>query len=423
MELMIRKIDKNLDLYYVLISILSFATVVMMAGTQLIGWQFWNFYLGLPEQLPPFTDLHSPLSAIECSNKEVNVYTENPCDPHNRPFNYPPTWLVPPVKYILQLSIGVLGWVLVFIYVFSISLLQRVFNKLSTFLLLLFFFVSPPSMFLIERGNVDMIIYSLVVFGSYFYSSTSYRKSIFSDILFVISVFLKLFTLPALITNGLLRREYRNIISIAISILFLFFVLLNYPNIFSNTGFGISWSYGSTVAPKRFLLLMGDRYQYLSARSLGLILSILIIIFSLLMTVVIKHSSNSTILNVFEYKQNIRSHLYVSGSSIFIGTFIIGSNWDYRLVFLSCVIPYLAHKTRNYTSTLPSLGIALITLLLYTPFLPGIAGPLDIINELFDWALFSYFSISLMSIMFDEFGTDTFQHLFKQYNKYKVNIL
>src|SRR6185437_12822024 len=49
--------------------------------------------LGVPEHSPAFLDLRSVTSGWECTRRGIPVLAVNPCDPLQRPANYPSVWM------------------------------------------------------------------------------------------------------------------------------------------------------------------------------------------------------------------------------------------------------------------------------------------------------------------------------------------
>jgi hypothetical protein len=67
------------------------------------------------------------------------------------------------------------------------------------------------------------------------------------------------------------------------------------------------------------------------------------------------------------------SSLFLAGASIYIGTFIFLSNWDYRLIFLSFCIPFVETKRFPLGAGLVILIIAAMNEFILTPWL-GVYG-------------------------------------------------
>jgi hypothetical protein len=87
------------------------------------------------------------------------------------------------------------------------------------------------------------------------------------------------------------------------------------------------------------------------------------------------------------------------GASIYIGTFMLGNNWDYRLAFLIFVIPQLAEwfrtpsKSHRYAAIAAMIAVVLscwhFVFLIDPPFLP-FKNELDrivVFDEMINWSL------------------------------------
>jgi len=48
--------------------------------------------------------------------------------------------------------------------------------------------------------------------------------------------------------------------------------------------------------------------------------------------------------DALEQKHDFPFHLMLVGAAIYVGTFILSSNWDYRLIFLIFCIPFLQQR-------------------------------------------------------------------------------
>jgi uncharacterized membrane protein len=87
------------------------------------------------------------------------------------------------------------------------------------------------------------------------------------------------------------------------------------------------------------------------------------------------------------------------GASIYVGTFLLGNNWDYRLAFLIFVIPqlsqwfYLENKKQRYVAIGTMLAVILscwhMVFLIDVPFIP-LENEIDrfvVFDELIKWLL------------------------------------
>jgi len=87
------------------------------------------------------------------------------------------------------------------------------------------------------------------------------------------------------------------------------------------------------------------------------------------------------------------------GAAIYIGTFLLGNNWDYRLAFLVFVVPQLSEwislsQKKHHIITILVIGLVLTTcwhfkLQIDLPILPlkDISNRIVIVDEVFNWLL------------------------------------
>jgi hypothetical protein len=83
------------------------------------------------------------------------------------------------------------------------------------------------------------------------------------------------------------------------------------------------------------------------------------------------------------------------GSSIYIGTFFIGNNWDYRLIFLLFTIPQILLWIKTKSRISPISALALIGIILST-WLSRIGDLIYHLDEPINWLLFFFFSYTVI---------------------------
>ena len=83
------------------------------------GYYRWN-RLGVPgEDTKSFGDMRSITSAWECARRGISVIYLNPCDPLQRPANYPRIWLAPASLGLGQGSTPALGILVAIAFLFA----------------------------------------------------------------------------------------------------------------------------------------------------------------------------------------------------------------------------------------------------------------------------------------------------------------
>jgi hypothetical protein len=120
---------------------------------------------GFPPHLPPFLDTHVAIAAAECFAKGVDVFRSNPCDIMGRLQFYSP--LIPRMSFLglHRLDLNAAGATLIGLYVVAIWLLFQPRN-LRDAIFYSILAVSPPAVFALERGQLEVLIFvSAVLLG------------------------------------------------------------------------------------------------------------------------------------------------------------------------------------------------------------------------------------------------------------------
>ncbi len=114
----------------------------------------------------PFIDLESVLTTTRCWQQGVDVYASNPCDQLNRPMNYSPLWLRFSFLAIDRSWSLALGLALSLLYALSLAWLPPR-RDARTLLICAACAFSSLSLFAIERGNLDVVIYLVCLLAAH----------------------------------------------------------------------------------------------------------------------------------------------------------------------------------------------------------------------------------------------------------------
>ncbi len=161
-----------------IISILVSLLLIFISMDNLLWSNFWSF-LGIPYQLPPFSDLDSINRSLLSYKEGFNPYLENPNDISGSKYIYPKIWL-----YIFdflnlnnEINFRIFCFIIIFSYFFSILNIFTKFKNKLFLVIILFFIFSKINLLLIERLNIDIIIFLLSCI--ILFSSKIYIKFIF----------------------------------------------------------------------------------------------------------------------------------------------------------------------------------------------------------------------------------------------------
>jgi hypothetical protein len=324
-------------------------------------WQLWN----IPTMMPPFADLRSitGLSVTVSQGYDPTLY--HPGDPWQRPFNYPPIWkMAVPLgvtpEHTLALGILLIGFFLIGLYLVfrDLSLTETIFVMLGL--------LSPAVLLGIERGNIDLFIFFLVALAVWLVG-----KSLpWAAFVLQVAYFLKLYPIFGLPT--LLRGKQKTallLIALVLGISTLYF-LSNYRELISISNLtprSHNLSYGTDVFPLRIQKSIYSAYIP-TVRILTNLAA-----FAILM---IGTGLGSKIDLSSDYRVALYLDAFRAGSAIYIGTFFLGNNFDYRLMFLLLTIPQLVGWWQSTSSRLRWIakitGVALYFSLYHRLILRGI---------------------------------------------------
>lgn len=368
------------------------------------SWRQSSFIYPLVDKmLPPFADMRVIAAGAECIRLGYDVLMENPCDPWQRLMNYPRIWSIfafwginQSHTVILGIICGVLFFVLTFVTIERLNYLESLFYALIL--------CSPSVMLAVERGNNDLIIFILLALCLLLIKGRNLIWRSFGYALILLSAILKLYPIFALTTSLKEKRRDFLFIFIAISITFIIYVIGNIESlslVSKATPRSTLLSYGSKVIFDVILLNIGNFSKiFLEAKiaKITQIVALLIYVLSIFMIlltayVLVKRGED---LSEKESQSGINKiDAFRIGASIYTGTFLIGNNWDYRLIFLLFTIPQILAwlKSRNNFSAIA--GLALVGII-STTWLSNLSSDFFYLDELINWLLFFFYVYGLI---------------------------
>lgn len=298
-------------------------------------WRLWS----VPTRMPPFLDFRVIPASAESFRMGFEPSIANPRDPNQRLFNYPAFWRIFFYSGITQADtvwISVLMIVLFFLGVFLFPK-ELTISQAAWMLVVLF---SPASMLLYERGNVDLIVFficAMVIYSSSFSSTVA-------TTLIALGTIVKMF--PFFGVSVLLKAtKYKFWLLFASCCAFLIgYMLVASSSVNASwnvTPRGFEISYGTNMLFKRYELpLLQLLSQNLPLETAKAILMYGPIAVGVLVVLAVAFRAVANRLDL-EAKGERNLAAFRMGASIYVGTFLLGNNWDYRLAFLVLVMPQL----------------------------------------------------------------------------------
>ncbi|MEW6285062.1 MAG: hypothetical protein AB1509_02440 [Chloroflexota bacterium] len=357
-------------------------------------WELWD----VPVEKPFFFDFRLIPGSAESFRNGFEPTVKNPFDPAGRLFNYPTFWRL---FFYTGISMDDTLWIVVLmlvLYFAGIVLFPQALSYRDALLMLLVIF-SPASMLLYERGNVDLFVFficALIVFVNGYSANWAAALIVFGAIvksfpLFGVSVLLK-------------EPKERFWKLTAASILFMvIYGIKTFESQYiawTTTQRGSDFSYGAFV----LMTYLNNHLQSLplDVCSLGCWkvlfegLAGILILSGFIGGIVQPHRLNAV------SEGNLTA--FRMGVSIYLGTFLLGNNWDYRLAFLVFVIPQLSqwlggkHRLHNLIVLWVLAAIYLsswyFSIKLDLPLLPidDPAGRSLVMDEVINWTLLPSFA-------------------------------
>lgn len=303
----------------------------------------------------------------------------------NRKMNYPIIWVY--IFHLISLfgnPVIILGISQLIIYIFfaKIILLQVKEN----FYLYLFILFSPPILLMLERGNMDCIVFFLLLFS---FLSKNYLSGVLIGIAASLKVY-PIFILPFYFFFKKFNKKF--FIGFAMTLPLIFWTFLQLNTLIGQTPISFSTSFGIYSFALLILKILKEIF-FISVEKnfifyFYLISFFIFISLSLIVNYFLKKDVNR-ILEVLERnKQNLMIYILSSTTTILI--FFAFSNWAYRIVFL---LPSTIIYLNNFKNFFDYPKNLFYLLLMITPFFfPWIVSTTDkslIILNFHAWAFYS----------------------------------
>ena len=295
---------------------------------------FWKT-LNIPAVIPPFSDLDSITKTLLSKNFGFNVYLENPYDPAHGVYMYPSIWLniFDFLNLYNQTYFKIFNFIIILIYFFVIQdIYLRNTQKKSKFILIIFFF-STTNFLILERLNIEIIIFSLIYF------TIISRNYILKSIFFLIALAGKVFPIFSIFVF-IANKGFFYLI-LFLSILYLFFIkeeiyfmstnMIEYARIFA---------YGSGSISKAIYYYSREYDLFINDENYIYLKSIIIFLFSIIAIILLKINFKFGE-KLLEKNITLDDSLFLAGGGIYLGTFIFSANVDYRLVFLLLTFSFI----------------------------------------------------------------------------------
>ncbi len=340
----------------------------------------WN----ITDQGTVFADFYNLTGAAETYCEGGDPFVSNIYDPWNRTLNHP-SW-VPKTMNRLGLHTDktvYIGTVILLFYILSTIIISP--KSKSGAIVLLLVALSPASITGLERANHDLILFILLTLGIW----SNHLSILGGTILLGAAIKLfPIFAIPSLISFK--RKEMLIGIGV-VSILFLIFIAINNSELsfyFGNTQKGTGdHSYGVATLPG--LNGVGLSHLWMPA---------LVILIPTFYHIIITKTG------ILLSDDRRVASAFIAGCSIYIATFLLGSNWLYRLIFLHLTIPQLnewwSNKNTRKRGIIFTIGIILVH---WRTAYAKIGTLFSEMSTFSGWFLFMLLSYAMIGVVYEQF--------------------
>lgn len=295
-------------------------------------WLLWN----VPVISPYLADARLITAAAESHAQGYDPLISNPRDPWGRPLNYPRVWQLLFSLGLDQTDTIYFGVIFAALFFSGVFLITKNIDQSTAWVMTCATF-SPAVLLGLERGNTDLLVFFLLAFAVY----ATKKSRLVATVAIGLSFVLKLYPIFAL---AIFLREHKrvfratmisSIIVCGIYTVLMFdelkLVRLGTPTttaLGSAYGLDVAWMRAVTISPNAAIAIRIVSY---SAVLLTAALSLF-------------HAGRRA-----GSMDDPNGHIdsFRVGAATYIGTFLIGGNWDYRLMILLLVIPQLMSWRRR----------------------------------------------------------------------------
>jgi len=285
--------------------------------------------LGIPTMDPPFADLRTITGAGDALRLGLDPRVQNPGDPWGRPFNYPGVWLLPARLGVGPSATSAVAAVMWAAFAAYVLVLARCVTRRLESVVLAFALLSPVTWFALERANNDLLVVALVAAGAVLFA----RRRGLCAVCIGAAATLKLYPIFAATTLVGSGRKGARATLAALFVAFGIYVSVErdelgairaatqyWPPISYGIGIAPRWIADNLAAPRSATVAVAYAFAALAAYA-GL---------AALRRAQLVDSLDSTKLSAFH-----------AGASVYVGTYLLGLHFDYRLVFLLLTLPQL----------------------------------------------------------------------------------
>jgi Glycosyltransferase family 87 len=349
-------------------------------------------WLGVPSRPSLFVDARNVAAAVECSRLGHDPLVDNPCDPWGRAMFYPRVWLLLRWTGLDQRHTLLFGALIGALFVvLVIALLPRL--SVPEGALVAAAVCSPAVMFAIERGNMDLLVFCGLALAAVIWRRGSATAQYAAVGLVLLTAVAKLYPAVALLAFLPVRRRRTAVAAGAALLVFAGYLVATRDDaetISRTATQGQYYSYGARILLGRLYHgVVGDEWGGSRTLAQGLVL-VAVMLVGVGLWLVVRRRSRGTTISPEDGHMPETSDLiaFRMGALVYLGTFVLGNSFDYRLIFLLLLLPLLLRwptaSDSKQAPRLPRVALGVVVVMLW---IGALSEPLRLWDELVSWSL------------------------------------
>jgi hypothetical protein len=371
---------------WILILVVATCLSTIAAVRFIWGVDLWP-WLGVPPGPSLFFDARNLTAAWECQRLGYDPLYENPCDPRGRPLMYLRPWLLLGFLGLDQSHTVALSVVLIGAMFSSFAaLVQRV--PVGTGIVLAMAACSPAVLLAIERANMDVALFSLVSAAILLWRAFPGAARTVSPTLVLVAATAKIYPVFALPAFVIARERVAARFALLCLVGFAIYLVYGFRDVAHAAAIAIQgdhFSYGARILPAHLYHQVGADH-WAGPRALKQLITLVPVVVMAAAIAVRVHRR----LAPRDDEITLATAGFVgfhAGALIYLGTFAVANNFDYRLVFLLLTLPQLVEWVRTPAHRLSSLASITLVGILLLLWVSSLSEQLDHWDELASWGV------------------------------------
>jgi len=359
---------------------------VVAAGRLEWGVDLWP-YLGVPPGPSLFFDARNVTAAWESERLGYDPLYESPRDPWHRPLMYLRPWLLLGVLGLDQSHTFILSTTLIAAMFVSFALLVgRV--TAGTGIVLAFAACSPAVMLAVERANMDIALFSIVTVSILLWRVLPGPARVISPIFILVGATAKIypaFALPAFVVSGSRSAARAALLCVVAFGIYCVYSFRDIAHVAAIATQGEQFSYGARILPAHLYHQLGiERWSGPAVLKQAIAVVPLAAISAAIAIRVQRHlaprGDQPTVAGAPLLALQV-------GALIYLGTFAVANNFDYRLVFLLLTFPQLIEWASIPEHRLSRLALVTLVAIVVLLWVGSLSQWLNLWDELASWAV------------------------------------